>query len=73
MQRVEHGEIGFARHAKGVLDALRDKLIDEDLAACAGGEGHGSILAADSEPPARRTKTALPQRKARQRTNESER
>ena len=36
MQRVERGEIAFARHAGDALDALRDELVDQDLAAGAG-------------------------------------
>ena len=37
VERVERGEIGFARHAIDALDPLRDELIDENLAAGAGG------------------------------------
>ena len=37
VQRVEHGEIALARHAEDVLDAVRRELVDEDLAAGAGG------------------------------------
>jgi hypothetical protein len=40
MQRVEHGEIRFAGHAKHMLDALDAKLIDEYLPA---GAGVGSL------------------------------
>ena len=42
MQRVEHGEIGFAGHAEHMLDALRHELIDENLPARAQvGARHG--------------------------------
>src|SRR4029077_14182885 len=33
MQRVEHGEIGFAGHAEHMFDALGFKLVDEYLPA----------------------------------------
>src|SRR5487761_2530020 len=33
MQRVEHGEIGFAGHAEHMAHALDRELVDEDLAA----------------------------------------
>ncbi len=40
-QRVEGGQIGFARDAVGPGDALNDELINEDLAAVSGGDdGH---------------------------------
>ena len=41
MQRVERGEIGFARDAIDPLDALGDELVDENLpAGAAGDDGH---------------------------------
>ena len=40
VERVERGEVGFARHAIDPLDPLRCKLIDQDLAAGAGVCGH---------------------------------
>ena len=37
VERIERGEIGFARHAIEPLDPLSDELIDENLPARAGG------------------------------------
>ena len=31
VKRIEHGEIAFARHAEGVLDAVDDQLVDQHL------------------------------------------
>jgi hypothetical protein len=33
VQAVENGQVTFARHAKNVLDALSDELIDKNVAA----------------------------------------
>ena len=33
MQRVEHRQEAFARHAEQLLHAMRDELVDQDLAA----------------------------------------
>ena len=42
MQRVEHGEIAFARHAEDVAGAVDLQLVDEDLAA--GAHAHRLVL-----------------------------
>ena len=31
VKRIEHGEIAFAGHAEGVLDAVDDQLVDQHL------------------------------------------
>ena len=41
VEGVERGEIAFAGHAEHVLHAVRDKLIDQDLAA-----GPGAVIGA---------------------------
>jgi hypothetical protein len=33
VQRVEGGEVAFARHAEQVVDPVDDQLVDENLAA----------------------------------------
>jgi hypothetical protein len=42
MQRIQHREIAFARHAEDVGHAMHEQLIDDQLAAGARGMGHGS-------------------------------
>ena len=58
MHRVERREIGFAGHAEDVLCALRDELVDEDLAAgpAVGGVRHRGLLVASCPSPALRGK-----------------
>ncbi|MGY3075625.1 hypothetical protein ACVWZZ_001996 [Bradyrhizobium sp. LM6.10] len=47
MQRIERREVALARHAGDALDALRDQLIDQDLAPGAGvANGHDGSLEA---------------------------
>ena len=31
VERVEHGQVAFAGHAEGHVDAVHDELVDEDL------------------------------------------
>ena len=38
VQRIEHGQVAFAGHAKELLHAMGDELLHQDLAAGAGGE-----------------------------------
>lgn len=38
VQRIQHGQIAFAGHAKEPLHAMGDELLHQDLAAGAGGE-----------------------------------
>ena len=39
MQRIEHSQVAFARHAKKLFHAMGDELLHQNLAAGAGGEG----------------------------------
>src|SRR5271167_834217 len=56
MHRVERGQVRFAGHTEDMLGALRDELVDEDLAAgpAVGELGHRGLLAASCSSPALR-------------------
>ena len=43
VQRIEHGDVAFARNAERVIDALDQQLVDED--AGAGARGHAGVTA----------------------------
>ena len=43
VKAVEHGEVAFARHAEGAIDALRDQGFDEGVAGKAGRHGQDPV------------------------------
>ena len=49
VQRVQHVEIAFARHAEGGVHAVDLERIDQDLAAAAGRVRHGEVVLINME------------------------
>ena len=49
VQRVERRKIALARNAEDVIDPVDEKLIDENLAAGAGGRCHGRLAMCDGK------------------------